>query len=135
MVKILKINSQGACVRVPDSREKSEVGLVAREHLDSSEDSSLTLSAHIAASDHEARKSSNLFWNLKALPYTPIHTDTLKEMSKEKEQGREIRRVLIDESKRWRALLSEELVLTVDSTYRVLPATLSPRNSCQQHMD
>lgn len=99
MVKILKINIQDACIRVPDSREKSEVGLVAPEHLDSSEDPSLTPSTFMAASDHEARGSSNVFWNLKALPYSPIHTDTLKEMSKEKEQGREIRRVLIDESK------------------------------------
>ena len=69
MVKILKINIQGACVRVPHSREKSEVGLVAQEHLDSSEDPSLTPSAHMAASNHKAKGSSNLFWNLKA-PHT-----------------------------------------------------------------
>lgn len=78
MVKILKINSLGACVCVPDSREKSGVGHVTQEHLNSLEDPSLVPSTYMAASNHEARGSSNLFWNLKAPPYTRIHTDTLK---------------------------------------------------------
>lgn len=78
MVKILKINDLGACVRVPDSSKKSEVRHMAQEHLDSSENPSLAPSTYMAASNHEARGSSNLFWNLKAPPYTPIHMDTLK---------------------------------------------------------